>query len=178
MDLAEKTLARETLYRGRIVNVRLDRVALANGKAVVREVVEHPGGVAVLPLEDNGTVTMVRQFRYPGGEVLTEIPAGKLEPGEDPESCGRRELREEAGFVAKSFESLAVIQPSPGYCQEKLHLYLARDLTFLGLKPDEDEFLEILKLPFDRALKLASDGQIPDAKTALAILLTARRLDR
>jgi ADP-ribose pyrophosphatase len=177
MELFEKTVEKKTLYRGRIVNVRVDSVALHNGKIVTREVVEHPGGVAVLPYDEDGTVTLVRQYRYPAQEVLLEAPAGKLEPGEDPEICGRRELHEEAGFTAKSFERLVVMQPSPGYCQELLYLYLARDLTFVGLKPDENEFLDIVKLPFSEALQMASNGQITDAKTALAILMTARKLN-
>jgi ADP-ribose pyrophosphatase len=176
MELIERTIEKKTLYHGHIVNVRVDSVALHNGKTVTREVVEHPGGVAVLPYQDDGTVTLVRQFRYPAREILLEIPAGKLEPGEDPEICGRRELHEEAGFTAGRFELMMVMQPSPGFCQELLYLYLARDLTFVGLKPDEDEFLELVRMPFDQALRMAADGQIADAKTALALLLTARKL--
>lgn len=176
MELWEKTVELATVYEGLIVDVRRDKALLPNGKVVNREVVVHPGGVVVLPLDEDGFVTMVRQYRYPNQHVLLEVPAGKLEVGEDPEMCGRRELREEVGFTAQRFELLCVMEPSPGYSSEKLYLYLARGLTFVGLKPDEDEFLEVVRLPLADIVASVQRGEISDAKTALAVLLTEAKL--
>ncbi len=176
MQLEEQTVEQTTVYQGLIVNVRRDKARLPNGKIVNREVVEHPGGVAVLPLDDQGNITMVRQYRYPGQQLMLEIPAGKLEPGEDPADCGRRELHEEVGFTAGRYELLCTMDPSPGYCAEKLHLYLARQLTYIGLQPDDDEFLDIVKLPFADVVAQVCRGELSDAKTALAVLLTQAKL--
>lgn len=172
MKLREITRDSQNVYSGIVVNIRMDKAELQNGRIASREVVEHPGGVAVLPLHDDGTVTVVRQFRYPFSEVLTEIPAGKLERGEDPLCAALRELREETGITAGEVTPLGVLYPSPGYCGEVLHLYLARSLTTGEAQPDPDEFLEILRLPLDTLAEQAVSGAISDAKTVAAILKT------
>ncbi len=172
MDLTERMLEHSCLYEGVIVNVTMDRVELPNGHTSRREVVVHPGGVAALPLNDDGTVTVVRQFRYPFGRVLTEIPAGKLEPGEDPRQAILRELEEEIGAQVGELIDLGCMYTSPGITQEVLHLYLARGLTYGDCHPDEDEFLEIARIPFDTLLEQVMSGAIQDGKTVAAVLKT------
>lgn len=170
MELREKALSADYKFNGRIINLRVDQALLPNGKVAGREVVEHPGGVAVLPLTDEGEVLLVRQFRYPYGEILTEIPAGKREPGEDPMTTGVRELAEETGAVADRVVSLGVLYPTPGYCNEVIHLYLATGLHFAETDPDEDEFLSIEKMPLEALVDEVLAGNVPDAKTQVAVL--------
>ena len=177
MDLNEKTLASEQVFDGRLLKVYRDEVGLTDGGTSVREFVHHPGGVAAVALDDEGNVYLERQFRYPYHKVVTEIPAGKLEPGEDPFDAIRRELAEEIGATAVKWDALGHIMPSVGYTDEMLYLYLARGLTFGGTHLDEDEFLEPFKLPFREALDMAADGRINDAKT-LAALFRAEKLMR
>lgn len=172
MELLEKRLESKTLYQGAIVTLKLDKAELTNGKVVNREVVEHPGGVTVLPLDDEGCVTLVRQFRYPFQKVLLELPAGKLERGEDHRLCGLRELEEETGMQAEEFTYLGNLYLSPGYANEQLHMYLARGLHRGKAHPDEDEFLELEKLPFQELLDLVMKNEIHDAKTVAAVLKT------
>ena len=170
MELTEKTVASEVLFEGRIVRLKLDRAEIPNGKIVSREVVEHPGGVAVLPLDEDGMVTLVRQYRYPFHEVVTELPAGKLEYGEEPEPAARRELEEEIGVQAGALRYLGYLYASPGFCTEKLHMYLAQDLRRGESHPDEDEFLERVELPFDTLVEQIMAGEIADAKTVATVL--------
>lgn len=172
MDMTERMVEHTCPYKGVIVDVTLDNIELPNGRPAKREVVLHPGGAAALPLNGDGTVTVVRQFRYPFGRVLTEIPAGKLEPGEDPRKAILRELEEEIGAKAAELIDLGCVYTSPGITQEVLYLYLARDLTYGECCPDEDEFLEIDRIPFDTLLQQVMDGQIKDAKTVAAVLKT------
>ena len=148
----------------------MDTVTLPNGREASREIVRHPGGVGVLALDGDNQVLLVEQFRYAYNKPLREIPAGKLERGEDPREAGIRELREETGAVAGRFEPLGWIYPSPGYCDEVIHLYLARDLTFGETDPDEDEFLNLRRVPFDRMVELVLSGQVSDSKTVAAVL--------
>ena len=169
MDMTEKTLASREVYRGRIIRVREDTVLLPNGKEGRREVVEHPGGVGILAL-DGDDVLLVRQYRYAFSRVLTEIPAGKREPGEEPSVTARRELKEEIGAEAEKWTELGALIASPGCYGETLYLYLAQELTFGATHPDEDEFLEVLRLPFDEAVARCMSGQLTDAKTVAAIL--------
>ena len=177
MDYTENMLSREDIYRGRIIYVHKDTVSLPNGGEGIREIVEHSGGVTVLPLDANGDVYCVRQYRYAYGTHMLETPAGKLEPDEDPLACAVRELSEETGFTADEFVYLGEIYPSPGYCKESLYLYLA-----LGLHPgekhlDPDEFLEVEKYSLDTLLDMVTDGQLCDAKTVTAVLMAKRWLD-
>ena len=170
MELTEKTLESKLVYQGVIVTVRMDRALLINGRNVPREVVEHPGGVAVLPLHSDGTVTVVRQYRYPFHRVLTELPAGKLEAGEDPRLCALRELEEEVGLVPGELTDLGCLYLSPGYSTEVLHLYLARELTRRPCHPDENEFLEADRLPFAVLAQQVMSGALSDAKTVAGVL--------
>jgi len=172
MELTEKTVDSREIYKGAIVTVKLDRVQLPNGKTASREVVEHPGGVAVLPLDGAGLVTMVRQFRYPFHKTVLELPAGKLERGEDHRLCGARELKEEVGLTADEMVYLGGLYVSPGYASEVIHLYLARGLHQGECQPDEDEFLEIEKVPFQTLLEQVMNDEIHDAKTVAAVLKT------
>lgn len=172
MELLEKTVESQTVFQGRIVTVKLDKAQLPNGRLTSREVVEHPGGVAVLPLDANGCVTLVRQFRYPFQRVLLELPAGKLEKGEDHRACGLRELEEETGMTAGEFTYLGGLYLSPGYSSEVLHLYLARELRQGTSHPDEGEFLNVEKMPFQELLDRVMAGEIHDAKTVAAVLKT------
>jgi len=166
----EKKLTSEQVFDGRLLKVYRDTVELANGKSALREIIRHPGGVAMLPLDSEGNVYLVRQFRYPYGKVILEVPAGKLEYGEEPFPAAKRELSEEIGAEAEQWTDLGVTLPSPGYTDEKLHLYLAQGLTFGQVHPDEDEFLEIVKMPFSEAAAMAMDGRLKDGKTVMALL--------
>ena len=170
MELTEKTLSSETIFDGRILHVRRDTELLPNGHQSTREVVDHPGGVGVLALDGQGRALLVSQFRYPYGQVLREIPAGKLEYGEDPAQAAVRELREETGAVAGSFQSLGELYPSPGYCGEIIRIYLARELSFGDASPDEDEFLGLERVPFAQLVEQVLSGEIRDAKTIAAVL--------
>jgi len=177
MELNEKTLGSQQVFDGRLLKVYRDEVELTDGGTSIREVVHHPGGAAVVALDGEGNVYLERQFRYPYHKVVTEIPAGKLEPGEDPADAIRRELGEEIGATAGRWDSLGYVMPSVGYTDEMLYLFLARDLTFGARHLDQDEFLEPFKLPLGEALARAADGRINDAKT-VAALFRAERLIR
>ena len=174
MELTEKTLNEEYIYKGRIIKVRRDEVELPNGHKSMREVVEHSGGVCVLPLTDRDEVIFVRQFRYPYKEVILEIPAGKHDHGEEsPLECGKRELAEETGAKADKYTSLGELYPSPGYCGEVIYMFLATGLTFGDTNPDEDEFLNVEKIPFDKALDMVLSDEIKDSKTQCALMKAA-----
>ena len=170
MNLTEKKLSSEKIFDGRILHIRRDTVELPDGAQSTREVVDHPGGVCILALDDQNRVLLVSQFRYPYEKVLREIPAGKLEYGEDPREAAVRELREETGAVAGKFQSLGELYPSPGYCGEIIRMYLARDLTFGETHLDEDEFLDLERVPFDQLTEQVLSGEIRDAKTIAAVL--------
>lgn len=172
MNLEEKTLSQAYKYRGRIVNMRVDEIELPNGKTGMREVVEHPGGVTIVALTDQQELLFVRQFRYPYKEVVTELPAGKLEYGEDPREAAIRELREETGATAGVFESMGEFYPSPGYCGEIIRLFFASGLDFGGQDLDEDEFLEVERIPLKEAVRMAMAGELPDGKTQALVLRT------
>ena len=170
MELTEKTIDSREIFKGRILRVRLDTVRLPNGKEGIREVVEHPGGVAILAIDSEDRVLLVRQYRYPFERVMTEIPAGKREPGEPPFITAQRELQEEVGATADTWTELGTLIPSPGCYGETLYLYMAQDLHFGATHPDEDEFLEPLRVPLDEAVRQCMDGTLTDAKTVAAIL--------
>ena len=170
MDLIEKTLEQTAVFDGVLLHVRADTALLPDGRCARREVVQHPGGVAVVAVTDDRQVLLVRQFRYPYGEVLTEIPAGKKEPGEDPLTTGMRELEEETGYRADTYTPLGVVYPTPGYCDEIIHLYMATGLRTACAHPDEDEFLEVVHCPLDEAVDRVLRGEIADAKTQIGLL--------
>ena len=174
MNLTETPVSSETIFQGNIIRVTLDQARLPDGTLASREVVYHPGGVAVLPLDEDGRVTLVRQYRYPFGRVLLELPAGKLDHGaeEDPLLGAKRELSEEAGLEAAHWTYLGCILASPGFSSEVLHMYLARQLTPTPRHPDEDEFLDVLTMPFDELFAQVMDGTVTDAKTVATVLKT------
>lgn len=169
-NLEEQTIRRNVVFEGKILTLRHDDALLPNGRPCKREVVDHPGGVCVAALTEADELLLVRQFRYPYGQVLLELPAGKLEPGEDPLLAGQRELEEETGAIAARFDSLGLFYPSPGYCGEKIYIYHATDLRFTRQRLDEDEFLLCERIPLARAGDLVMQGEIVDGKTQTAIL--------
>ena len=170
MELTEKTLSSEKIFDGHILHVRRDTIELPDGSRGYREVVDHPGGVCVLALDDENRALVVSQYRYPYEKVLREIPAGKLEYGADPTQAAIRELKEETGAVAGDFRPLGELYPSPGYCGEVIRMYLARELTFGETHLDKDEFLNLERVPFDQLVEQILDGEIRDAKTIAAVL--------
>lgn len=172
MHLDEKTLESNLMFDGKIIKLYKDKAKLENDSVVTREVIKHPGGVCIVPLTENNEVLMVTQFRYPFGKILTEIPAGKLEWGENHFDCGKRELKEETGCTAEKFDYLGCLLPTPAYDTEVIHMYLARGLSQAEQKLDADEFLDVKKVPFDKALEMVMNGEITDAKTQLALLKT------
>ena len=178
MKLTEKTVSQTYLYRGKIINVRLDDAELENGKLAKREVVEHPGGVTVGALNEKNEMLFVRQFRYPYGEVILEAPAGKLEKGEDPLEAGKRELKEETGATGVDYQFLGNLYPTPGYCGEIIRLYFCRVKECGAAHPDDDEFLEVERIPLDRAVEMVLNNEIPDAKTQVLILKIARLVEK
>ena len=177
MDLTEKRLSRKEIFQGHIVNVHIDTVELPNGAEATREVVDHPGGVAVLALDGENNVLTVTQYRDPFGTTLVELPAGKLDhPGEDTAAAGLRELKEETGAVPGRYELLGKILPSPGCYGEILYLYLAQDLHMEEQHLDEDEFLNVERVPFDEMVRRCMEGEIQDAKTVAAVLMAKLKL--
>ncbi|MCL2843450.1 MAG: NUDIX hydrolase [Oscillospiraceae bacterium] len=174
----EQEISRETVYHGKIVNVRRDIAQVHNGTQVGREVVEHPGGVCIVPVEADGTCWCVRQFRYPFMESLLELPAGKLEYGEDPLECAIRELSEETGLTAGQVIDLGPLYPSPGYLNEVIHLYLATDLTQGDAHPDENEFLSVERHSIEELLIMAAENKLPDAKTLVGLFKAKAYLQR
>lgn len=176
MHLQEKTVGTEPIFDGKIIKVQRDQAELENGAVVTRELVIHPGGVCIVPINENGEVYLVKQFRYPFQEVLTEVPAGKLEFGENHRDAGLRELKEETGAECENFEYLGVMYPSVAYLTEKIHMYLATGLKFDKQSLDEDEFLDVIKIKLSDAVDMVLNGEIKDGKTQTALLLAARKL--
>lgn len=173
MDLIEKTLTSDVVYDGKIINVYNDKVEISTGKTSYREVVEHSGGVVILAVhkKDNiEKILMVKQFRYPLKQALLELPAGKLEKDEDPFEAAKRELTEETGYIAKNWEDLGYIYTSPGYSNEKLYLYKATNLEYVGDCPDEGEILIEYEFSTDEIKKMIQNGDITDAKTICAFM--------
>lgn len=172
MHLEEKTISSEQKFDGKIVKLFVDQIELEDGKRSFREVIKHPGGVCVLPLDEEGNVLFVKQFRYPHGKVLLEIPAGKLEYGESHSECGLRELKEETGCTCDRYDYLGSLIPTPAYCGEVIHMYLARGLHYGEQKLDAGEFLDITKIPLDKAVEMVMNNEIEDSKTQIALLKT------
>jgi ADP-ribose pyrophosphatase len=176
--LYEKTISSQTIYDGRIIKVKVDDVLLPNGKTAKREIVNHQGAVAVLALTDEGKMVAVRQFRKPLERSIVELPAGKLERGEEPLACAIRELEEETGYQADQFTHISSFYTSPGFADEILHLYLATGLKKGESRPDEDEFVEVMELSLEEAHELHRAGEIRDAKTVLGLFAWENRVLR
>jgi ADP-ribose pyrophosphatase len=169
-DFTETPLSSKTVYRGRLLHVLEDEVRLPNGRVARRELIRHPGAAVMVPMPDPETVVLVRQFRYPLARHFYEVPAGKIDRGEEPIATAKRELREECGYEAGEWTHLATIHPCIGYADEKMEFYLARQLRDVGRAPDEDEFLEMVTVDFARALRWVKEGQITDQKTVIGLL--------
>lgn len=171
--LVERLVRKVRIYKGRSVNFNADRIRLPNGRPAVREYLDHPGAVGVLPFLDAKTVVLVRQYRYPVGEVTLEMPAGKLDKGESPLSCVRRELEEETGYAARRVKPLLDYWPTPAFANELLHLYVATGLKRGQARPDHDEFIQAVPIAFREALGLVRRGKIRDSKTVIGLLAWA-----
>ncbi len=169
MKFEEKTLDTQLVYDGKILKIYKDNVEVSDGHKSFREVVKHSGGVVVVALKDAETILLVKQFRYPIQETILELPAGKLEQGEDPFEAAKRELEEETGYCANNWSSLGFIYTSPGYSNEKLYLYLAQDLNFTQCHPDEGEIIESFEYKIKDVLKMISNNEINDSKTLCGI---------
>ena len=169
-------LSSEEVFGGKLIRVRRE-VVREGEKTYMREVVGHPGGAAAVPLFDDGTTALVSQYRHPTGKYVLELPAGKLDPGEKPAETAARELEEELGVVAGRVEQLSEFYTTPGFCEERLWVFLATELRETARRHEEDEIIEVVRLPFARALAMVASGEIEDAKTIIGLLLAARRLN-
>ena len=169
-DLTEHTLDSRDEYRGRLLHVKKDRVRLPDGNESSREYIVHPGAAVILPVFENGDILLERQHRYPLRRDFIERPAGKFDPPETELACAQRELQEETGYVALKWRELPTFYPCIGYANERLVYFLAEELSFSGENMDEDEFLEILRVPFAEAMVMVGDGRINEAKTVMGLL--------
>ena len=173
MDLTEKTIKSNVIFEGKVLTLCHDDVLLPNGSTGKREIVKHRGGVCIAPLTENNELIFVRQYRYAYGEVVLELPAGKLEKGEEPLESGKRELKEETGCTADKYTFLGKLYPSPGYTGEVISIYLAECLHSGEQSLDEDEFLRVEKIPLGKALEMVMNNEIYDSKTQVAVLKIA-----
>ena len=179
MKLEERRVSSAAIFDGKVLHVRLDEIKLPNGESATREYVKHVGAVGIVALTDEGEVLLEKQYRYPFSDVLVEIPAGKLNsPEEDPRKAAMRELKEETGAVAGELVYLGDFYGSPAILGERMRMYLARSLTFEEQAPDEDEFLEVFRMPLDEAVEEILAGNIPDGKTQAAVLRVAAMLKK
>lgn len=176
MELREKTIESKRIYEGRILNLRIDTVEMPGGRRATREIVEHKGAVAIVPLIDTDVVVMVRQYRQPTGEALLEIPAGTLDKNEDPDDCASRELIEETGYKPGNLQKMFRSYLAPGYSSEMLHTYLATDLEKVTAAPEEDELLEVVTFDLDEAVAMTGSDQIKDAKSICGLLMAYKLL--
>ena len=169
-DLKEDKISSTQIFSGKLIDLYLDNVRLPNGKKSTREWIDHPGAVCIVPILDNGNILLIRQFRYGPREEFIEIPAGKIDKNEDPLKCGLRELEEETGYKSNKLTFLTNIHPAIGFSNEKMWMYLAEELELSKKKLDEDEFLELLPTPFEKALEWVFSGKITDVKTIIGIM--------
>jgi len=169
-DLKEIKISSDMIYQGKILNLRVDTVQLPNGNESKREVVEYTGAVAIVAITGKREIMLVRQYRYPAEREFIEIPAGKLEPGEKPLGCAKRELVEETGAKAGEWKQLFSFYSTPGFSNEEMHVFLALNLEFQEQNLDDDEFVEVERVPFQKALEMVRAGDINDAKTIVGIL--------
>ena len=172
--MPRKLLNSQRVFAGAVFDVDRDVLVEENGMEIVREVIRHPGGAGALPLFDDGRVALVRQYRHPAGRELLEIPAGRIELGESPESCAAREVEQEIGYRAGRIVKLAAFYSTPGFCEERLYVYLATDLTRTAQNLDHDEMIDVVYLPLAEAVKMAEHGEIEDSKTVIALLMTGK----
>jgi len=177
MHLEEKTIESEVIYEGKIFTITHDTALLENGSTAVRDILLHHGGVCVIPVTEENEIFLVKQYRYPFHTVTSEVPAGKLEKGESHLECGKRELMEETGYICDEMIYLGEMLPTPAYNSEITYMYLAKGLKFSRQNLDEDEFLDVEKIPLADAVKLVMDGVIRDGKTQIAVLKAARMLN-
>ena len=176
-SLVEKKISSEPVFDGCLLHVKRDEVELPNGHTAIREWIQHPGASAVIPLLPDNQIILVRQFRYPVGQITLEVPAGKLDKvGEDPIECAKRELSEETGYTAGKIWKLTTIATTVGFTDEYIHLYAATDLTAGDKHPDSDEFINAVKVPLIAAVQMVESGKIFDAKSAVSILLLAKQV--
>lgn len=176
MVFEEKTVSSEHIFKGRIIDVKLDKVMMPNGELADREIVGHPGGVGIVAITDDNKIIMVKQYRKPLEKAIYEIPAGKLDPNEEVEVCGKRELLEETGATAEKFEYLGFMYPSPGFTDEVTHIYLATGLSFGNANPDDDEFLDIEFFDMATVKELILSNEINDGKTIMGFFKAVERL--
>lgn len=160
-----------TIYKGRVVEFNLEEAALPNGQTVQLEILRHPGASAVVPLQEDGRVVMIRQYRHAAGGMIDEVPAGRLDPGESPVDCARRELAEEVGREAAIWERLGHIWTTPGFTDEKIHIFMARNLSSVGQALEPDEVIEVVERPLEEAIAMIRQGEITDGKTICALML-------
>ena len=167
----DKTLSTRPVFHGKIVQVRVDAIRLPDGSETEREVVGHSPAVVIVPIDNDNNVILVRQYRYPIGTDLLEAPAGIIEDCEEPKDCAQRELREETGYQSNNLQSIGSFWTSPGFCTEKMYVYLARELTFSPLPPDSDEYIKTETVPLTNIKQLVKTGEIQDSKTIAAFML-------
>ncbi|MGI6777997.1 MAG: NUDIX domain-containing protein [Acetivibrionales bacterium] len=171
MKYEEKTISKKKIFQGKILDLELHTVALPNGKESTREIVLHPGAAVVIPISENGELYMVRQYRKPLEKVMLELPAGKLDPGEAPIECAKRELKEETGLEARVIEHIVSVYSTPGFSNEVLHMFIAKGLEQGDACADEDEFISTEKISIGKLIEKVLDKEITDAKTIIGILL-------
>jgi ADP-ribose pyrophosphatase len=174
--MSPRLIDSQRIFSGLIFDIERDRLLDDLDREVVREVIRHPGGAGGLPLFADGRVALVSQYRHPAGRELLEIPAGRIDSGETPDECARREIEAEIGTHVGKLEKLTEFFTTPGFCEEKLHIYLATDLQPAPQSLDPDELIEVVYLPFEKAVDLVRSGQIEDSKTIIALLLAAKRV--
>jgi ADP-ribose pyrophosphatase len=174
-ELPETKVKSDTVYQGKMINLRVDQVRLPSGGTSSREVVEHPGSVGIIPIDKDGNAILIRQFRYAVGEVLWEIPAGKLDPGESPKDCAIRELEEETSYLAGRLEKIVSFYTSPGFSSEMLHLFIGTDLVPGTARPDDDENIGTYRLSREAVETMIKNGEIRDAKTLLGLATVISR---
>ena len=166
---SEIQISSNHVFEGRLLNLRVDTVAMPDGTETVREIVEHEDASVIVPLDKDGNIIMVLQYRYSIRQALLELPAGLVEKLESPASCAQREFREETGYSASTLTELGGFWPSPGFCNEFIHVFLAKDLEYNPLEADDDENIKVVTFPFDKVMQMVSDGQIKDGKTIIAL---------
>ena len=173
--LYEKTISSKTVFEGKVFNVEIKDITTPEGNSSTREIVKHPGGACILPVDDEGNCYLVKQFRSPFEKVMLEAPAGKLEKDEDPFHCVSREITEETGFTARNIEFMGAVAATPGYCSEIITLYIGTGLEYKGGVPDPNEYLATVKMPLAEAIGMADRGEINDAKTLVLLYKSSRR---